>query len=490
MPGKVNVDGVWKDVAGSKVKVDGTWKDVAKSFTKVDGEWKTWYSASNPFFRTTLTYSQTGPVEPNDEKITQFMNLSSSRGAIHGIINDNGASFDTKTGMFSTNYSIAAQNDWDDSRISRFGENTEANVDSIPWYPVATASFIDPASKEHMSWVLHPGGVLSLYHSSGVTTKNFKLTVPSNSSPGAGTVLRYDDGTLMVVVVGNNDKFYFYHVDPSSGNILSAYEKNVQYGSIIPAATIAGQTAFIFTALAGNNYGYMIELNPYTGVSEYIYCGRTIMDLAADPISGQLLVLYNGDSTLDCVEPVIGKTTSMADNFSITRRIATGSCAHPTQKITVDSNGDVYVLDPLKTGKGGQNDYLHKLDGSTLGVIWTRRIGWLSDSIFYRDEEIGSTLSLDIDENPIYAINSRNDTMVGLDIVVYPADGSLITSNGDWSVSDYTSVNNDSVSQISTNPNGSLTGASVTGFITSLAQVTTPSSPNVLNLTQGPVDLY
>lgn len=489
MPAKVKVNGVWKDVAGSKVKVNGTWRDVGKSFTKVDGEWKIWYSPSNPFFRTTLTYNQTGPVDPSDLEISQFMNLSSSRNAIHGIINDNEVSFDTKTGIFSANYSIAAQNDWDTSRISRFGENTDADS-ADPWYPVATASFLDPVSKEHMSWVLHPGGVLSLYNSSGITTKNFKLTPDNNSSPGAGTVLRYDDGTLMVVLVSNNDNTFFYHVDPSSGNILSAYEKYLEYGFIIPAATIVGQTAFIFTAIPRNSYGYMIEINPYTGVSEYVYCGRTIMDLAADPISGQLLVLYSDDSSLTCAIPTIGKTTSMTDNFSITRRINVQSCARTTQRMTVDSNGNVYVIDPLKIGKGGAIDYLHKLDGSTLELIWSRRFEWQDDSTFFRDDEIGSTLSLDIDENPIYAANTRNDTSVGLDIVVYPADGSLITSNNYWSVTDDTTASNGITSQMSTNPSGSLTSSSPQGIITSLAQVTTPSLPNVLNLTQGPVDLY
>lgn len=47
-PGKVKVNGTWRDVAEASVKVNGTWRNVAEAYTKVNSAWKQWFKSAFP----------------------------------------------------------------------------------------------------------------------------------------------------------------------------------------------------------------------------------------------------------------------------------------------------------------------------------------------------------------------------------------------------------------------------------------------------------
>lgn len=60
MPGKVKVNGAWKDVPEVYTKVNGAWKTVAEAYTKVNGTWQQWFElggAMELISSTTLTGS-------------------------------------------------------------------------------------------------------------------------------------------------------------------------------------------------------------------------------------------------------------------------------------------------------------------------------------------------------------------------------------------------------------------------------------------------
>lgn len=49
-PGKVKVNGTWRDVAEASVKVNGAWKSVKEAYTKVNGTWRQWLRSVSFFF--------------------------------------------------------------------------------------------------------------------------------------------------------------------------------------------------------------------------------------------------------------------------------------------------------------------------------------------------------------------------------------------------------------------------------------------------------
>jgi len=54
-PGKVNINGTWKDVAEVSAKVNGAWKEVIEAYSKVNGTWQQWFELiqSVAFYMTT-----------------------------------------------------------------------------------------------------------------------------------------------------------------------------------------------------------------------------------------------------------------------------------------------------------------------------------------------------------------------------------------------------------------------------------------------------
>ena len=44
MPGKVKVNGAWKDVPEIYTKVNGAWKSVVEAYSKVNGAWQQWFA--------------------------------------------------------------------------------------------------------------------------------------------------------------------------------------------------------------------------------------------------------------------------------------------------------------------------------------------------------------------------------------------------------------------------------------------------------------
>ena len=54
-PGKVNINGTWKDVAEVSAKVNGAWKTVTEGYNKVNGTWQQWFASSQPAYELITT---------------------------------------------------------------------------------------------------------------------------------------------------------------------------------------------------------------------------------------------------------------------------------------------------------------------------------------------------------------------------------------------------------------------------------------------------
>ena len=67
MPGKVKVNGAWKDVPEVYTKVNGAWKTVIEAHTKVNGTWRLWFELAGAvsIYWNTLRTSQRGLQELN-----------------------------------------------------------------------------------------------------------------------------------------------------------------------------------------------------------------------------------------------------------------------------------------------------------------------------------------------------------------------------------------------------------------------------------------